>query len=143
MCSLLIVLLLVSAPFARAQTPKPAEASKAPAAPKPGDPPKTFDVKAIDAYVAARVREQGFPGLSLTIVREGKVVLAKGYGERSLEDEVPVEPQYGVRRRLGDQAVHLRLHPPAGRGRQAVGRRQGGEVLSQPDPCLAISRSTT
>ncbi|MGP0068601.1 MAG: serine hydrolase domain-containing protein [Isosphaeraceae bacterium] len=91
--SLLIVLLLVSAPFARAQTPKPADAPKAPAAPKPGDPPKTFDVKAIDAYVAARVREQGFPGLSLTIVREGKVVLAKGYGERSLEDEAPVEPQ--------------------------------------------------
>ena len=31
--------------------------------------------------------------MSLTIVREGKVVLAKGYGKRSLEDETPVEPQ--------------------------------------------------
>jgi D-alanyl-D-alanine carboxypeptidase len=77
--SLLILLLLAAAPFARAQSPKP------------GEPPKTFDLKAIDAYVAAQVREQGFPGMSLTIVREGKVVLARGYGKRSLEDETPVE----------------------------------------------------
>ena len=56
------------------------------------DPPKTFDLEAIDAYVAAQVRDQGYPGLSLTIVREGKVVLAKGYGKRSLEDGAPVEP---------------------------------------------------
>ena len=90
---LLIFLLLASAPFARAQSPKPADAPKASESPKPGDPPKTFDLKAIDAYVAAQVREQGFPGLSLTIVREGKVVLAKGYGKRSLEDEATVEPQ--------------------------------------------------
>jgi D-alanyl-D-alanine carboxypeptidase len=60
--------------------------------PKPGEPPKTFDLPAIDAYVAAQVREQGYPGLSLTILREGKVVLAKGYGKRSLEDGPPVEP---------------------------------------------------
>ena len=60
--------------------------------PKPTDPPKTFDLAAIDAYVAAQVRDQGYPGLSLAIVRDGKVVLAKGYGKRSLEDGAPVEP---------------------------------------------------
>ena len=89
---LLILPLLASAPFARAQSPKPADARKTAEAPKPGDPPKTFDLEAIDAYVAAQVREQGYPGLSLTIVRDGKVVLAKGYGKRSLEDGAPVEP---------------------------------------------------
>ena len=57
--------------------------------PNPVDPPKTFDLKAIDAYVAAQVREQGYPGLALTIVRDGKVVLAKGYGKRSLEEGRP------------------------------------------------------
>jgi D-alanyl-D-alanine carboxypeptidase len=96
----LLILLLGFAPGVRAQSPKPADAPKAPAspapkaseAPKPGDPPKTFDLKTIDAYVAAQVREQGFPGLSLTIVRAGKVVLAKGYGKRSLEDGAPVDP---------------------------------------------------
>ena len=82
---LLILPMLGLAP-ARAQSPKPADVSKAPASPKPGDLPKTFDLPAIDAYVAAQVREQGFPGLSLTIVRDGKVVLAKGYGKRSLEE---------------------------------------------------------
>jgi D-alanyl-D-alanine carboxypeptidase len=62
-------------------------------APKASDPPRAFDVKAIDAYVAAQGRERGFPGLSLAIVRDGKVVLAKGYGKRSLEDGDPVEPE--------------------------------------------------
>jgi CubicO group peptidase (beta-lactamase class C family) len=60
--------------------------------PRPGDLPKTFDLKAIDGYVAAQVHEQGYPGLSLTIVRDGKLVLAKGYGRRSLPDGPPVEP---------------------------------------------------
>ena len=55
-------------------------------------PPRSFDVAAIDAYVAALVLEQGTPGLALTIMRDGKMVLAKGYGKRSLEDGAPVEP---------------------------------------------------
>ena len=99
----------------------------------PADPPKTFDLKAIDAYVEAQVRDQGYPGLSLAIVREGKIVLAKGYGKRSLEDGDPGRAGYDVRRRLGDQAVRLRLHPAPGRRRQAVGGRQGREVLSRVD----------
>ncbi len=79
-CFLLSLTLLASVDVVRAQSPKP------------GEPPKTFDIKAIDAYVAAQVREQGYPGLSLTILREGKIVLAKGYGKRSLGDGPPVEP---------------------------------------------------
>jgi D-alanyl-D-alanine carboxypeptidase len=59
--------------------------------PKPPDPPRAFDLAAIDAYVAGRVRDQGFAGLSLAIVREGKLVFAKGYGKRSLEEGAPVE----------------------------------------------------
>jgi CubicO group peptidase (beta-lactamase class C family)/dienelactone hydrolase len=61
--------------------------------PKPTDPPRAFDPKAIDAYVAAQVRERGFPGLSLAIVRDGKIVLARGYGHRTLEEGEPVEPE--------------------------------------------------
>jgi D-alanyl-D-alanine carboxypeptidase len=59
---------------------------------KPPEPPKTFDLDAIDAYVAAVVRDSGITGLSLTIVRDGKMVFSKGYGKRSLEDGAPVEP---------------------------------------------------
>ena len=60
--------------------------------PTPDDPPKTFALEAIDAYLKAQVGESGYPGLSLAIVREGKIVFAKGYGKRSLEDGDPVEP---------------------------------------------------
>src|SRR5271166_2564808 len=62
-------------------------------APKTVGPPKTFDIAAIDAYVAAQVRDQGYAGLSLTIMREGKVVMAKAYGRRLLDQEAAVEPE--------------------------------------------------
>jgi D-alanyl-D-alanine carboxypeptidase len=75
----LLVSLLSAAPQGRAATPKPVEA------------PTTFDLKAIDAYVADQVRVKDYPGLALTIVRDGKVVLAKGYGRRSLESEGRVD----------------------------------------------------
>ncbi|MBO0698972.1 MAG: beta-lactamase family protein, partial [Zavarzinella sp.] len=55
------------------------------------EPPKDFDLKAIDAYLARQVTENGYVGLSVAIVRDGKVILAKGYGKRSLKPEAPVE----------------------------------------------------
>jgi CubicO group peptidase (beta-lactamase class C family) len=62
-----------------------AEPAKAPA------PPTKFDLKAIDSYVAAQLPEKGFVGLSVAIMRDGKIIFAKGYGERSIEPPVPVE----------------------------------------------------
>src|SRR5438477_13034964 len=53
--------------------------------------PETFDLLAIDAYVAGQVQEKGFVGLSLAIMRDGKIILAKGYGNRSLEPLKAVE----------------------------------------------------
>ncbi|MGD0527347.1 MAG: serine hydrolase domain-containing protein [Polyangiaceae bacterium] len=53
--------------------------------------PEKLDLDALDRYVAATVKEKGFVGLSLAIVRDGKIVLAKGYGESSIEDHVPVD----------------------------------------------------
>jgi CubicO group peptidase (beta-lactamase class C family) len=55
------------------------------------EPPKDFDVKAIDTYLARQVADNGYVGLSVAIVRDGKVVLAKAYGKRSLKPEAPVE----------------------------------------------------
>ena len=40
----------------------------------------------------AQVRDEGYAGLSLTIMREGKVVMAKGYGKRLVEQGAAVEP---------------------------------------------------
>ena len=77
---LLLVSLLATASGARAETPQSPS------------PPKEFDLGAIDAYLAAQVRDQGYPGLAVTIVRDGKILLAKGYGQRDLESHAPVEP---------------------------------------------------
>src|SRR5262245_47238937 len=55
--------------------------------------PDRFDPKAIDAYLTAEVQEKGRVGLSVAIVRNGKMVLAKGYGLRSLQEKTPVESE--------------------------------------------------
>lgn len=52
--------------------------------------PAAFDVPAIDAYFAAQVRQADRVGFSVAVVKDGQVVLAKGYGKRSLADGRPV-----------------------------------------------------
>jgi CubicO group peptidase (beta-lactamase class C family) len=54
--------------------------------------PKTFDLPAVDAYIATQVKAKGFVGLSVAVMRDGKIVFAKGYGLRSIEKKLPVEP---------------------------------------------------
>ncbi|HEY0132658.1 MAG TPA: serine hydrolase domain-containing protein, partial [Nannocystis sp.] len=53
--------------------------------------PERFEIEAIDAYVRAQVEKKGFVGLSLAVVRNGEVVLARGYGKRSLADGAAVD----------------------------------------------------
>jgi CubicO group peptidase (beta-lactamase class C family) len=45
----------------------------------------------LDAWVARSMQTFGVPGLSLAIVKDGKVVVAKGYGVRKLGDTAPVD----------------------------------------------------
>ena len=61
------------------------------AAVPPAKLPDTFDLRAIDAFLSAQVREANRIGLSVAIMKDGQVVLAKGYGKRSLQDGRPVE----------------------------------------------------
>jgi CubicO group peptidase (beta-lactamase class C family) len=58
---------------------------------QPAAPPTAFDLKEIDAYVAGQLPAKGFVGLSVAIMRDGKIIFAKGYGKRSLEPSLPVE----------------------------------------------------
>lgn len=60
----------------------PAHAQK-PAAPPPG----------FDAYVASVLKAFTVPGVAVAIVKDGRVVLAKGYGVRRLGDPTPVDAQ--------------------------------------------------
>src|SRR5580692_997244 len=54
--------------------------------------PASFDLKAIDAYVANHVKSKGFVGLSLAIMKDGKIVLAKGYGKSANKSGDDVSP---------------------------------------------------
>jgi len=47
----------------------------------------------VDEAVLAQMREQKIPGVSLAIMRDGKIIKAKGYGLASVELTVPVAPQ--------------------------------------------------
>ena len=45
----------------------------------------------LDEYVARTMKTFEVPGISISIVKDGKVVLAKGYGVRKLGDSAPVD----------------------------------------------------
>jgi CubicO group peptidase (beta-lactamase class C family) len=51
-----------------------------------------LDVAAIDTMIQRVVAEKRLVGLSVGVMQNGKVVLAKGYGYRSLEPRLPVTP---------------------------------------------------
>jgi D-alanyl-D-alanine carboxypeptidase len=60
------------------------------AAPRSGLP-DTFDVPAIDRFLSAQVNQPNRVGFSVAIVKNGEIVLAKGYGKGSLQDGRAVE----------------------------------------------------
>ena len=47
----------------------------------------------IDTYVQAEIARQRIPGLSLGVMRDGKIIKAKGYGLANVELDVPVKPE--------------------------------------------------
>lgn len=57
----------------------------------PGSPPVSIDK--INATVAAEMKRQKVPGAAVAIVRQGEVVLARGFGESNVEHHVPVTPE--------------------------------------------------
>lgn len=47
----------------------------------------------VDALVKTEMQKNKVPGVSLAIVKDGRVVLAKGYGLANVELQVPVKPE--------------------------------------------------
>ncbi|MGH9768795.1 MAG: serine hydrolase domain-containing protein [Blastocatellia bacterium] len=47
----------------------------------------------VDDYVKAEMQKQRIPGLSLAVVKEGKVIKAEGYGLANIEHKVPGRPE--------------------------------------------------
>ena len=47
----------------------------------------------IDAYVKTEMQRQQIPGLSLAVVRDGKIAMLKSFGFSNLEHQIPVKPE--------------------------------------------------
>jgi CubicO group peptidase (beta-lactamase class C family) len=62
--------------------------SQAPSTRLVGDP-----AKALDTYAAKAVRDWQVPGLAISVVKDGRVVFAKGYGVRELGKSAPADTQ--------------------------------------------------
>lgn len=46
----------------------------------------------VDDYILAEMNKQNIPGLSLAVVRDGKIIKAEGYGWAHVENKIPVKP---------------------------------------------------
>src|SRR5260370_37275605 len=47
----------------------------------------------VDDFVRDEMQSQHIPGVSLLVNKDGKIVLAKGYGLANVEHQVPVKPE--------------------------------------------------
>lgn len=54
--------------------------------------PGALDVAEIDRLIEKNIRDRHLVGLSVGVMHQGRIVLAKGYGVRSLETREPVTP---------------------------------------------------
>src|ERR1041384_3645698 len=53
---------------------------------------ESFETK-VDAYIKGEMQAQQIPGLSLAVIKDGRILLAKGYGLANVEHQVPVKPE--------------------------------------------------
>jgi len=49
--------------------------------------------KKIEEYLSKEMQAQQIPGVALAVVKDGKIVLARGYGFANVEHQVPVKPE--------------------------------------------------
>ena len=63
-------------------------------------------VRYVDSVATAAVAEHRTAGVSVAVVKNGRTVLAKGYGFADLENDVPATAETVFPHRLDHQAVH-------------------------------------
>lgn len=47
----------------------------------------------VDEFIRNEMKTQQIPGVSLAVVKDGQIVLARGYGLANVEHQVPVKPE--------------------------------------------------
>jgi CubicO group peptidase (beta-lactamase class C family) len=68
----------------------PAAAQGAPAA-GPADPAELEAF--LDAFIGEQMEEKHVPGVAFVLVRDGEILLSKGYGYANVENRIPVDPE--------------------------------------------------
>lgn len=51
------------------------------------------DLTSLDEFISSVMREWKVPGLAIAVVKDGKVIVSRGYGYRDMEKKLPVTPQ--------------------------------------------------
>jgi CubicO group peptidase (beta-lactamase class C family) len=47
----------------------------------------------VDEHVRSEIQKQRIPGVALAVIKNGQIILAKGYGFANVEHQVPVKPE--------------------------------------------------
>jgi CubicO group peptidase (beta-lactamase class C family) len=72
---------------AQQSSPRPTDVGATTAQPDTGSEKKVADP--VDAYINSSMARQHIPGLSLVVIRDGKIIKANGYGLAGMELSVP------------------------------------------------------
>ncbi len=85
----LVLALSLSLPSAALELPKPASVDTAASTRTAGFQEK---VALLDAWITAKMAEQGLPGMSVGLVHDGRLIWAKGYGFSDTGKKIPATP---------------------------------------------------
>src|SRR5512147_2181673 len=87
--SICTALLLSTSPlFSQAPPQAPPKESRPAKAAQPGA--ATASLGDFDAYVAQAMKDWKVPGVAIAVVKDGKVILSKGYGLRDVKNNLPI-----------------------------------------------------
>jgi D-alanyl-D-alanine carboxypeptidase len=100
---------------------------------------RALDTRVVDSIVAAAMKEEKLVGLSVAIVRNGRIELAKGYGSASLSPQVPVDT--GTRFSIG--SVTKEIVVALALTMQEEGRLSVHDTVAKWYPNLTRSREIT
>ncbi len=104
LAAVILAVTLATASLALAQTPQgpsdpvPAEAGSEPGTDQPAagataedGPTDAREVEDfMDGFFARQLREEEIPGATVSVVKDGEVIFAKGYGRADVEEDEPV-----------------------------------------------------
>lgn len=94
----------------------------------------------VDEYIKAEAQKQRFPGLSLAVIKDGQIVLAKGYGLANVEHQVPVKPETIFQSgSVGKQFTATAVMILVEEGKIALDERIGKYLVDTPESWKSVT----